>query len=548
MRPLSLPDLLWLPEKIDRCILSGKPVSWRKTKLKLVADEPVTMHLPVGNVSGESRPRYGFVEDLVMVLMERDLLDSNPTGITERGRPLSSAVMVGEDFVPLADFLEDIRETIEADVPDATEVKSWPQLDEEWEVAWRAAMWVDSPDGPQPASMVIIVAESLLMRASTLIEGFDPHADDVYSLLLRAAAGSMTNSVKGRPRRLVVPDSKLAAALRPTARELEVEIVHGECSLAKSAIDFAIQNMKEQIAPVLLANESAENARRFRDAADQFFRISPWKMISGDEYIAVRVEDEPWRYLNVMGQAGVEAGLSIFDDVLHLSRFLNILDLGSDEDDYQARIGDVGGSEMLGEVDPTTLSPEDVRLLQGENVISSRPVRIPIRFGRDGWGAPEYPLSFYVIAINGLLTALGRRRTLVMELDYSGTVEGRSVEIRYPARGDEGVSEEAPGVRLVFEMGDQASLFDPSSISVDAPPRAPLSEIAAVIADAHGIQIDGFEDDLSVFWMPDATGIMEVRAWHLLGLKRVRAFLGAKSRPVTVMPIAGRSVTTVEKI
>ncbi|MEM6427723.1 MAG: hypothetical protein AAF708_00685, partial [Deinococcota bacterium] len=234
----------------------------------------------------------------------------------------------------------------------------------------------------------------------------------------------------------------------------------------------------------------------FLETASDLFSVAFWERFAGNRYLGVKLDDQPWRYFNVMGQMGESFGLVYFETWLELCALIhdqpsmidmmNLLDEGGPSatqrqeavstiplnnlhpDDLRALEAVDGVARFYTEAQP----PEDTSLaslladldLDGldlgsmglelpdgmtlEGLTSAREhggtpapsleVPLPAQLSMQGPAPARFPLTSYTLVLKALGQILAKRRAKVItSIKQRLELGGHTLTLRYPAKGDE---------------------------------------------------------------------------------------------------------------
>ncbi len=200
----------------------------------------------------------------------------------------------------------------------AQKLKRLPQSDEVWQLlTYLMRIWITPPDEPPSRpylTMVFDVTNDLIVASD--LASTEPSPDKVRDVLFKA----MSKPPRGagpsrRPRSLGIADRVLLEALAPALTELGITPIEQAIS---DEVQELILNMEEHLRggeehPGLLsvAGVTPELVGGVFEAAAEFYRAAPWVLLLNEQVIAVRFPAEAaYRYVSVMGNAGIEYGLA----------------------------------------------------------------------------------------------------------------------------------------------------------------------------------------------------------------------------------------------
>ncbi|MBS1253010.1 MAG: hypothetical protein MAG451_02055 [Anaerolineales bacterium] len=209
-------------------------------------------------------------------------------------------------------------------VPEIAEVQALPQVNETWEVAVRTLpTWVfdDDTEPYRPHGILVVNRGRSLVIFNDMIQR-KPSVAEVRDALLKAM--SHPTSGAGEPRRpavVVVDDQALTEPLRFELNAFDIRCKAGstpEVDAAWAELETYLAGGREPI-PGLLDNPrvTPEQVGDLFEAAAEFYDVMPWEWMLDEDMIAVRypVPDGQWRFASVMGYAGMEFGLAVFEDI-----------------------------------------------------------------------------------------------------------------------------------------------------------------------------------------------------------------------------------------
>jgi hypothetical protein len=124
-----------------------------------------------------------------------------------------------------------------------------------------------------------------------------------------------------RPATIHVDDERLAKVLRPELEKLGVACRVRAPQLLDDVFDDlnAFLSDEGERLPGLLDTPGVtpELVGLLFEVAAEFYRLAPWERLYNEDLIAVRypLPDGEWRYVSVMGNAGMEFGLAVFESL-----------------------------------------------------------------------------------------------------------------------------------------------------------------------------------------------------------------------------------------
>lgn len=349
-----------------------------------------------------------------------------------------AGLVVDDETVDLdaeADDLEDDDVEL-AEVPDLTELAALPMREERWCIALRPAVFMIGEDPETRLTWVGSVAtdDGFVRFASVEPGPFD--VDAVFALFAQACAGGMVAAEPSRPHLLSVEDADLATRLAERLAELAIGVEQGDVAPALAAVHGLAEALAGR-GPTWLADAEEEHVEDFFDASIAFYDATPWRRFPSDRFLAFRVGDGPWRYANVMGQAGQEFGLAVYAGWREANAYLE--DPGDDEDDVAERLAANGWLEGLSLTELGALSPLDAARYLMDDIEPDLDGQVPawLRFEPDGPARPEHGPGVYAVLIDLLAEEARRARSRVRRIDVIASTPAGRMRVVYPATGEE---------------------------------------------------------------------------------------------------------------
>ncbi|MCX6070697.1 MAG: hypothetical protein NTU91_07535 [Chloroflexi bacterium] len=219
----------------------------------------------------------------------------------------------------------------------AHQVASLPQSADTWFLLSRKLQtWVTEPGQPpmRPYGCFLYsLGRDVIVGGGLELE--PPTAKTVFALLLNGMARPTGSSglPPQRPRQVGFVDQELADALQARLALLGVgtqsmappEILQE--NISKLEADLRARGGPEVPGLLSVPGVTPELVRGLFAAAADFYRSEPWLVLEGEQQLAVRVSPEPdFRYTQVLGNAGMEYGLSMFRTWEDMERFGTALD------------------------------------------------------------------------------------------------------------------------------------------------------------------------------------------------------------------------------
>lgn len=235
-----------------------------------------------------------------------------------------------------------------------------PQLPETWHVAVRhLRIWITPPDEePSRPFVVIVLNLDMGMLEKLELAPVDPEPGLVREVLFQAMRepAEQSGQKPHRPTHILFEDPTLAEALTPELEEIEISAEHHPLA---EAVDELVQELEthmrgqpEHPGYLSVKGVKPELVDGVFAAAAEFYRAAPWVNLTDQHTLALRVSPERKpRFVQVMGNAGVEYGLAVYrrwEDVERMYDFT---------DDPMEFIPPEGGHSLF--FDDVTLVPFD---------------------------------------------------------------------------------------------------------------------------------------------------------------------------------------------
>lgn len=501
-------DLLWLPDPAKACLHDNGDLQLHEVQLTLHSDAgPADYFVHLDHCS-ECGQWYGLLPVLEEIRTDAELESEEITAFSIEGERVATGVHLGSPPMPWSSFSEQMssmQAAQEQPTPTVEEVQALGVSPTTWEVGQGPAAWIGEEDEEAELSYLALVHGPNLIRSLDVSVGAPFDAEQLAALVRRAAGAPQPPSQPGRPRTIRLADETQAEALKPHLDPLDIEIEVHETPLVTNALDEMTGSLFGDEAPPVFHDANEASLRAFLDAATRFYEAEPWTRTEGDRFLGVQIDDEPWFFVNVMGQIEENPGLSFFEDWLTVCRFIHnqpsgdflnelaTLLLGDDEmqvDPFEA----AGAMEALSLDERDLLHPADAERLDALSI--DPPVQgqypVPRRFdANEGPVAPKFDLETYRLTIEALLIALDRRHaTPVTSIKTSLEIDGTSVLLRYPSEGTERPYDGPPGYRLSV-LGHDQDISSPSRLPsgtrlvIDAPATALFKDVAKAALQFH---------------------------------------------------------------
>jgi hypothetical protein len=214
--------------------------------------------------------------------------------------------------------------TLDVPVPEVAEVRFLDQDEETWEVGVRQLhAWVmeEVDEAPFRPYITMVVSRSGPVVVFSDMTVGEPTSDELRDTVLKAMAHPVGGA--GNPRRpthVVTDDTALAEPLRELLDSFDID-----CSVGVVAdVDDALVNLEEFLGhaedtPGLLAHPDVtpDQVGDLYYAAAEFYMEAMWEWLFEEDLIAIRypTPDGPWRFVSVIGNAGWEFGIAVWENI-----------------------------------------------------------------------------------------------------------------------------------------------------------------------------------------------------------------------------------------
>lgn len=265
---------------------------------------------------------------------------------------------------------------------------SLPQRPETWHVAVRhLRIWIVPPDEePSRPFVTLVLNLDTGMIQKTEITPDYPTSEAMLEILVQGMQESpeSTRQKPHRPAEIQFEDALLAGALAPELEKIGVGTEHHPLP---EVVDEIIQDLETHMRgrpehPGFLSVKGVtpELVGGMFAAAAEFYRAAPWVHLTDQHTLAVRVSPErKARFVQVMGNAGVEYGLAMYRRWKDVERMLGFTDHPLDW------IPPEGGHSFF--FDEVTMVPfDDLEAIEhyGWEVADERAYPIAITYFRQG--------------------------------------------------------------------------------------------------------------------------------------------------------------------
>lgn len=548
-------NLIWVVRPLTHCLLSNGPVTSRQVELGVRGTRLAWFRVDLGYCA-TSGCWYGLLEGLENILEEAGWDLAQVRSFHLGNRVLATGAWLGEEgdlmtWEKLVEVSHGLGDAPVGPAPDEAAVRALPVLPETWELGVRVARWItDETDEPMLSYVAVVLDGDMSIRHFNLKAGLPQETAELAALIYEAAARPRAPVPPGRPLRLVLGDEALAQALAVRLAGTDIAVEVGATVQVDAVLEHMLTEMRETEPPAYFSEYDVADVRAFFRAAARFYRARPWLRFDGTKYLAFRVGDAPWRYANIMGQAGAEMGLSIFDDWLQLCRFIHnqpFFSLELTREEQLRPLRAAGALEGVTLAPLHALHPEDAHLVLrlGVQPLHEGEYPIPHRYVPDAMERPQLPLAHYRALMEALADALAARRSgEVSTLRRTLSVDGEEVRLVYPANAREEFEAGAGAFRLVVE-GRRAARqgSDPlppgDRLEIDAPGDARLDDVAHAIKRAcnKALWVDGFLDGEDFLWLNSLGRVATTpRVAHLTSMRDLQvSFPDNRTHPFRVV-------------
>ena len=352
-----------------------------------------------------------------------------------------------------------------------------PQHEETWHTfSFKLRTWVEEKkDKPmRPYGLMVLDLDSRFMMGIDMNSTLTP--EWVSESLLKAMTHPTQGMQPHRPRTITLPDADLVAALGPRLAAIGVACQQMDTPEDMYDIVAELEKHLNRGQPEIGGLLSVEGVTpgvvgEVFAAAIEFYRAAAWIKLTNSQALAVRLanEAEP-RYVSVMGNAGIEYGLSVsmtWDDFSKLAS-----GAGDDPMDF---IPEQGGHSFLFNA-MTEVSFDDLDGIEKYHwpILDENTIPFPMVFDRKGGVArpDRAELLWYQAALRAIPIFVRENLRSGQPGDYAPaeasivvpTSDGETaVVIHYPAGELDIASEPAAEVDwggFEAEAGDDVAVFD----------------------------------------------------------------------------------------
>ena len=341
-------------------------------------------------------------------------------------------------------------------------IKSLSAADEHWlVVVHHLRMWITPPgEAPsRPYGLFIFVLENGFALGSDLTPTA-PTADQVQAALFKAMRKPPAVSGPARrPAGIAMVDANLARELQPVLDEIDVQLAvmpeyPPEVDDILREMETAMNGSPEPPGLLSVKGVTPEFVAHLFAAAAEFHRAQPWIALSNEQTLAVRVPPERRpRYVSILGNGGVEYGLSVYN------KWEDVQRLFENSDDPMEALPDKGVHVvMFNEITYVPFDDLDAVEQYGWEVINSEAYPVPLVYHRAS-GTTRRPalkdlrwdeaaLRAIPIAVDGFLkpTGLGDYEPFETTVEVSTSSGPIKVDVKYPGGDLERLMRPGPGL------------------------------------------------------------------------------------------------------
>ena len=236
MPPKRDRELVWVPDAFLECDECRGDVQADHDVVDIVGAEKVRARLPVERC-GTCGRRCCFLGNLDALLDELDWEPSDIEHLIRKGRRLDTYIWLGPShgLVPWEEYralLEAAQAHAEANPeppPSHELVGSLPLRGEVWQLASRAADWIQDSEGEPTLSFIaLVVNDHGLIRQSNLKAATPHEVNELAELLCRATTQAHLEDGAFRPEAVVVEDPRIANALAKSLSPANIVVRAGQ--------------------------------------------------------------------------------------------------------------------------------------------------------------------------------------------------------------------------------------------------------------------------------------------------------------------------------
>lgn len=567
-------DLVWVMGDVDDCLFCGHDLHrlYAPIRMPEVYQQPVAFEL---YQCAHCRCRYGWLDELMAFLVEAEIdLQQLGTFQQHKTRLRTGVLVEGQGMLPWEEFstmLDAARKQAEADQQPVhpAEVQVLGVEQEAWEMNQRVLQWVSmGEEEPVMAFIALVTDAQGSIRHHQVFMAAPPTPDALANLVFRAAVTpSAVTGHAARPLALHIPPALNTPELRRQLDAVGISLGVAAIPNADKALEEIAQTMTSHQGTPYLRQYDPLLLRAFFKTAQTFFRTKPWQYFDGNKFVAFRLNEQPWGYLNIMGQAGEHPGLSYHPDWISICRIVHrppllpdtlFFLMEAEEDDMSAEIAQTGTLESVGLVAPYELHPEDALYLRELGI---KPMRggaypLPLRLSEDGPEAPLLPLTTYMLLMETLVDLVQNRRgARITSIKKTFTGPHHTLTLHYPSKGDEDWAGTGAFCLRVAGHNTRDASFNPlpegHQLEIIAPGDAGFYEISRALAQQTQLHLLEVGQEQTGFWFNRSSrGAPSPRLYQLQPRPNLWASFGLDRYALSLTPLpehpaGGISVTMI---
>lgn len=283
-------------------------------------------------------------------------------------------------------------------------VKHLPQAQDIWQADFRQVPdWIVIAGEKVRTWTVLVTSRTNALVLTHAIVEAAPLANHLWDTLVQA----MQKPAAGEPHRpiqLQVRTDHCWTSLKPHIEDIGIELVEND-TLDQMNVVFEDMHRhllgKPRTGLLEMPGVKPQQVAGFFEAAAEFYRRAPWKVVGDDATIQVecgKYESGPW-YAVVMGQAGLTLGLALYEDL----RVVQRMQRGELSDEGHASKA-VVLSVTFGE--QTELAVKDVEAIEQHGWKVAGPEAYPCTFKKERGMSIRPPLTWELELMEGCLRAI----------------------------------------------------------------------------------------------------------------------------------------------
>jgi hypothetical protein len=273
-----------------------------------------------------------------------------------------------------------------------------------WQVDCRQlANWIEVGGEPIMPWVVLVTSRSDDLVLGHALTETEPTTAGLWDKL----AEVMRKPIVGKPHRPTTIQVRADGPFRDLIPHLDALGITCEAESDLDQLEFVFESLTEHLGkgtpPGLLEmpGVNPEQVAGFYQAAAEFYRKAPWRLLGYEEAIKVacdRFESGPW-YAVVMGQSGLTLGVALYDDLSILQRlWSNNL---SDEDNARETVALTVTFDM-----ETEIPAPDLEATRRYGWAVAGPEAYPSIFRKERGMSMRPPLVWELELMEGCLRAL----------------------------------------------------------------------------------------------------------------------------------------------